>query len=291
MRLSLRYGMISWMDLSNRQEKHLGLVQFAMNKTGRSLENGRLAYYRSHADSQFWDQHWKDILKPDAYRMAEMGHLGYLERVFTRWLPKDQPILEAGCGIGQFVLALRKRGYQCEGVEWAPETVKAVRDLYPDLPVRTGDVLHLEVPDEFYGAYISLGVIEHRQDGPEPFLMEARRVLRKDGVLLVSVPYFHILRRVKATLGFYRDSKKGMEFYQQAFRISDLNEILNRCGFSVLEIAGYDPYKGLKDEVPLAKLMFNLPVIGSRLMNLWGSIGLVQRYLGHMILFVCRKSG
>ena len=85
-------------------------------------------------------------------------------------------------GLGQDVLALRVRGYDAEGVDWGSETVQAVRELYPELPIRASDVTQMEVPDGYYKGYISLGVVEHRQEGPQPFLKEASRVLERDGV-------------------------------------------------------------------------------------------------------------
>jgi len=257
------------------------------NLTVRCMEKGRLAYFRAKADSEFWDQHWSELLNVQGYDSAKKGELGRFKDIFTRYLPKKGRILEAGCGLGKIVMALQSLGYNCEGVEWAEETVKGVKSLFPDLPIRQGDVCNLPVPGGHYEGYISLGVVEHRREGPEPFLKEASRVLSEEGVLCLSVPWFHGLRRLKALLGFYRGKSSGMEFYQYAYSRDEMSQILMDHGFVIIDAFGYDGYKGLKDEIAI------LAYLGKR-------ISLIERVIrrlnwldalfGHMILFVCRKA-
>lgn len=176
-----------------------------------------MAYYLTAADADFWDNHWRIHLPPETHKRTEQGNLGKFEHLFIHYLPRQGRILETGCGLGQYVLALRVRGYQAEGVDWSTETVRTVRELRPDLPIHVGDITNLDVPDGYYAAYVSLGVVEHHQQGPEPFLREAYRVLSDDGVMLISVPYFHPLRRIKTHLGLYRGRTDGLSFYQYAF--------------------------------------------------------------------------
>ncbi len=255
----------------------------------RRAENSRLAYYTSAADPAFWDNHWDADLSPRDYAAALQGSLGFFNDIFPRHLPRTGRILEAGCGLGKLVVALRKRRYECEGVDFSDRTIRRVRAVLPDLPVRTADVLHLDVPDGYYAGCISLGVMEHHQAGPEPFLQEAHRVLAKEGVLLVSVPHFHGLRRLKSRLGLYRGEPDGLGFYQYAFREAEMTRLLEACRFRVDAVYGYDPFKGLKDEIPSVLKLFACPGIGRRLERAWRSSAWAQRRLGHMILFACRK--
>lgn len=258
-------------------------------KSKRIVIGQRLAYYKATADSEFWDLHWQTHLSSKSYKRAEQGALGRFEKPFTRYLPPSGRILEAGCGIGQYVLALRSRGFDCEGVEWGRGTVKAVRSIRPDLPIRIGDVTQLNVPAGYYKGYISLGVVEHRYQGPEPFFEEAHRILANGGVMLISVPYFHPLRRLKARLGLYRGQVKGLSFYQYAFTEFEMKTILEEKGFNVVESFQYDGYKGVKDEIPLLEWIFQWRCIGWRFENWLRSWGWAERNLGHMIMIICRK--
>lgn len=254
------------------------------------VEGQRLAYYMVTADAKFWDQHWQVYLSPEVYSGAAQGGLGLYEKPFTRYLPHCGRILEAGCGLGQNVLALRVRGYECEGVDWSVETIKAARAIRPDLPIYVGDVTQLNVPGGYYLGYISLGVVEHCQEGPEPFLQEAYRVLADDGVMLVSVPYFHPLRRVKARLGLYRGQVGDLAFYQYAFTAEEMNSILQKMGFTIVSTHRLNAIDGLKDDIPLLRQMCQLRGIGWRLERRLRSWKWLERNLGHMILFVCRKA-
>ena len=261
----------------------------ATPRSSRRVEGDLLVYYASQADTGFWDRHWREWLTPERYTWAEQGCLPDIEIPVIRYLSHQGKVLEAGCGPGWYVLALRCRGYDAEGVEYATETVRRVRELYPDLPVRVGDVTHLDVPDGYYAAYISLGVVEHRQAGPEPFLQEAHRVLQPDGVILISVPCFHILRRLKARLGLYRGNPAGLEFYQYAFKPREFVEILRGHGFEILEILGCDAFKGLKDEIPPLRWLLRQGRLGRRVGWLINRIPLLRQHLGHMLLVVARK--
>ena len=175
-------------------------------------------------------------------------------------------------------------------MEWGVQTVKAVRALYPDLPIRAGDVSRLDVPDGTYSGYISLGVVEHWLKGPEPFLHEAYRVLAQDGVALISVPYFHSLRQLKARLRLYRGQPNGLDFYQYAFTETEFGSLLQNAGFKIIAKAPYDGFKGVKDEVPLVRRMFRWRGIGWRLQRWLKRSSWIAVHFGHMLLVVCEKS-
>ena len=257
-------------------------------KAVRRLEQGRLAYYSEPADEAYWHGRWQDRLTRQHYVRAMQGHLDYLAHVFERWLPRNEPILEAGCGRGQIVIALRQRGWLIEGVDYSEDTIAALRALFPDLPVRLGDVTRLDVADGHYGGYISIGVVEHRREGPEPFLQEAFRVLRPGGIAIITVPYMNPIRRGKARIGCYRGSTHGRPFYQYAFPADEICRYVTATGFEVVAQQPYGGYKGVIDELPPARLILGplkkLPVIGPPI-NRW----LAHNRFGHMLAVICRK--
>ncbi len=257
-------------------------------KTSRRFEDQRLVYYARQADPEYWHAQWQSRLAIDHYRDALAGKFEYLDHIFQTWIPKDQPVLEAGCGRGQLVVALRARGWQAEGVDYSPETVQAVQQLFPDLPIRVGDVTALDVPAESYGGYISIGVVEHRRAGPEPFLQEAVRVLRSGGRAVITVPYLNPIRRRKAAWGFYRGAAPEEPFYQYAFSREEIDRYLQQSGFRILAHQPYGGYKGIIDELPLVR-----PLLGAIKKAPWTGPP-VRRWLahcpyGHMLAVVCEK--
>jgi SAM-dependent methyltransferase len=255
-------------------------------------QSGRILYYQDHADSNFWDGYWKDSITREYYARFERGELEEFARYFEKYLRKEDRILEAGCGAARYIVALRARGFErVEGVEWGQETVRSVKELYPALPVRVGDVTRLDTPANSYDAYLSLGVVEHRAAGPEPFLEEAFRVLKPGGVAIFSVPYVNPLRYLKARLGGYRiEDTSNRSFYQYAFTKSIFSDYLIRHGFQILESHGLAGYYGLNEELP------GLFEFLDRMKGGWT----VRQYLkkaawvdlfGHIVVFVCVKPG
>lgn len=115
-------------------------------------------------------------------------------------------------------------------------------------------------------------------------------MLKPGGVALFSVPCFHVLRRLKALLGFYNDRTDGLDFYQYAFSKQEFSSLLHAAGFTVMDEMRYDGFKGVKDELPMLLRVFQWKYIGWRLEAWLRSSEYVKRYLGHMILFACRKT-
>jgi len=106
-------------------------------------------------------------------------------------------VLDLGCGAGRFVAALRDAGADPVGVEVAEAALTRARAVAP------GADLRLLEPDGSipldHGSVDLVWcseVLEHVADGAH-LLQEARRVLRPDGRILVTVP-FH--GRVQAAL-------------------------------------------------------------------------------------------
>jgi SAM-dependent methyltransferase len=155
--------------------------------------------------------------------------------------------------------------------------------------VRFGDVCNLDVPDGFYSGYISLGVVEHRFEGPEPFLKEAHRVLEDKGIMAISVPNYGLLRKTKAKLGFYESSPStpSNDFYQYAYQTEDFAQILEKSGFSVEHIAYYTVDRLLTEEVSAYHYLRRYNI--SRYLRDFLEFTM-NRFDGHMALFIARKN-
>lgn len=255
-------------------------------------QEGRLVYYSNPENLMDWDGFWKDQITPAYYQEYQNGHLGEYEQVFMKAFSPQDKILEAGCGTGRYLVGFQARGYKnIEGIEIGAETVKKVAEILPELPISVGDVTKIDVEDGFYDGYISLGVVEHRIEGPEPFLDEAHRVLKKGGIAVISVPYFNPLRKLKSALGCYhgKNTDPGeVEFYQYAFDPQEFSEILENSGFRVLENKGVAGRYGVKDEFyGFFRFMEKIPG-GWRLESILSKYKRINEW-GHMIAFICTK--
>lgn len=222
----------------------------ASDRCTKVVQDGRLVWYRATPDEDYWHGHWSDKVRTEYYEAARQQPLerSELGRVIMNTFDAEDRVLEAGCGAGWYVAALAAHGFDVDGIEFSKSLVDAVNKVAPDLPVRYGDATHLREPNGSYGAYLSIGVVEHRLEGPEPFLAEAFRLLKPGGRAVVTVPGFGPTRRTKSQFRQYgRRPPYGRPFYQYGFRVEELADLMAGAGFRV-DIMGYQGVHRLLDE-------------------------------------------
>lgn len=166
--------------------------------------------------------------------------------VFLRNLPRDEPILDAGCGLARWVIYLRQRGFRVFGTDQAHQALVQASKEGGDGILFTGDTERLPLRDGSLGGVISLGVVEHDPQGPVPALKELLRVLRPGGIALVAVPYNNPFRRLLINhLRRFRDAQKRrsglkLDFAEYRFTGAELKSFLVEAGFEVLSLHADD---------------------------------------------------
>ena len=228
--------------------------------------------------SSLWDNNWDKHSVEEALKSnCTLRVISLLRKYFL----KGRRILEGGCGLGQYVVYFKNSVYHIFGLYFSKKGLKKVSSFMNDLPLITGDVGLLPVKDNSFSAYYSGGVVEHFESGPEEAIKEAHRVLdKKDGLLLISVPYVNLLRKfkvffmiLKTLRGFkkpevnknisYEDFESGLilvdghkktkspfrdkEFMQYSYGKKEFSDILKKCGFKVICCEGYSLEWGLMD--------------------------------------------
>ena len=109
--------------------------------------------------------------------------------IIRQELPKktNSKILDIGCGTGEtisFVKAILKDA-EVTGVDNSQVAVNFSKKRGHN--VIKVDALHLPFKDDFFDAILMLDVIEHIEDD-KAFLLEAKRVLKKNGKIIVTAP-------------------------------------------------------------------------------------------------------
>lgn len=215
-------------------------------------------------DKDSWDANWLNIDRyEDNAASAESDHLApFFRRYFT--FPPGK-ILEGGCGTGKYVISYRKLGYDIIGVDFAAETIRRIKnEMGPGFPVHEADVTSLPFKDDYFDCYYSGGVIEHFEEGPDKALREAWRVLKEGGVLLATVPYVNLIRRLNFIIR--REKVKGDLFQRRA----------DKCGVDQKRLEGYEFCEFTFDKRSLKPFFENNGFRLERLYPtdiLWGELG------------------
>lgn len=187
---------------------------------------------------QYYPPHYWHVPEEDtAGRLEEIyrrlvlrDHLRFVERAL-REAGETGPVLDVGCGGGLFLRLLRERGLDhrvlgldfsldAAGIAWTRNRVPAV----------CGTLSRPPLPRESCAAITMFHVLEHLYD-PRSYLDAAYELLRPDGRLIVQVPNAACWQFL--LLG---EAWSGADVPRHLFhfRASDLELLLDACGFEVL---------------------------------------------------------
>ncbi len=108
---------------------------------------------------------------------------------FSKYVSRDQMILDVGCGYGRTLNELYHHGYRnLIGVDFSNGMIQRGRQQYPRLDLRVIKEAETGLPDDSVDAVILFAVLTCIRTNEEQaaLLAEIRRVLRPHGILYVN---------------------------------------------------------------------------------------------------------
>lgn len=174
--------------------------------------------------------------KPDTFdpslfeqlRKAENKHFWFQIRrkwIFDKvrkFISPPAKVLEIGCGTGNVCSFLSQKGYEVTGCEYYHESLNMA---WPGFQKVQGDVTNLPFENNSFNIVGLFDVIEHFQDDITP-LKEAIRVLKKGGIIVITVP-------AKEELWSWFDE---MSLHKRRYTIERLNHIFSEVKVNALLI-------------------------------------------------------
>jgi|SRR3989344_6549309 len=176
------------------------------------------------------------------------------------YLPNLSPgdkILDVGCGYGTTSENLLKMGINVYGMELNTDALKSLKqkgfyaikhDITKTFPFK----------GNLFDGVLLLDILEHVFD-PLFLLMEAKRVLKKEGFIIIRLPlYFDLIDRLRilftGKIVSYDNLCYGKEIYSQYrsynydhirfFRPDEIDELINIIGLKI-DIKDYTPLLGI----------------------------------------------
>lgn len=151
-------------------------------------------FFSSQPQSNIWDGMWTARTIEQELEACDLETPA--RDLFLAYIPKGSRVIDGGCGFAKWVIYLKRLGYDIVGIDNNELAISKLKSYDSSLQVELGDILDIHYPDSSFDAYVSMGVIEHFEDGPLPALKEAYRVLKPNGLIFVSVPTVNTLRKV-----------------------------------------------------------------------------------------------
>lgn len=194
-------------------------------------------------------------------RKLEIEH--YQRYLSVRKLVEGKCVLDAACGEGYGSSILAETAKEVIAVDIDEGVIRRARKLYEkkdNLNFRQGNIEKLDLPDHSIDVVVSFETIEHVSEETQiKFLAEINRVLKKEGILVMSTPNkaiysdlhhykneFHIKEFYHDEfVSFLRKKFQFVQLYNQAFRVFS---VIDRCDRNDETINYYSCGKGYNDE-------------------------------------------
>lgn len=177
-------------------------------------------------------------------------------------------ILDIGCGRGFLLKKLKekaKKGSRFFGLDISSKLCDIAKENNPDAEITRGDAENLPFEDDFFDFVFMTEVLEHLIDYNKS-LKEAKRVLKKNGIFIVSVP-----NRDWLQYDFYDKirNKNLQPVDDYYFRFKEIKMFLQNNGFKIVKYHGLDNlfYYGKIHKLELFSAFF-LPFLHKKMKRL-----------------------
>ncbi|MFW6054364.1 MAG: methyltransferase domain-containing protein, partial [Thermodesulfobacteriota bacterium] len=175
-----------------RQDKNSDLIRFCLQALenepgcGRILETAAgVIEQRKQRTRTFFNRvanHW-EALKRDILGGLDLG------AVVLDNIPETRVLVDLGCGTGELLTGLSRKGDKVIGVDSSPEMLARARAFglaeQNGIELRLGELEHLPLSDREAGAAV-LNMVLHHLPVPAAGIREAARVLEPNGLFLIT---------------------------------------------------------------------------------------------------------
>ena len=177
------------------------------------------------------------ILQEKKFIIEDENENWPLEKYYfvQKYITPDSIVLDAACGTGFGSMLLAQKAKKVVAIDIDEPSIKRARASFSkdNLNFLEADVKKTTFPDDYFDVIVSIETIEHLTEADQAlFLQELKRVLKKEGVLIISTPD----KEVALAQGFcYGD------FHEKEFNKEEFLELL-KSYFNKVELFGQGPF-------------------------------------------------
>lgn len=187
----------------------------------------------------------RDIGKfyPKTYYSSALGRLvnWVVEKIMTLYriiacksvlkYKKSGKILDIGCGTGDFLYEIKKRGFRTIGIDISPEACRQARQK--KLRVFNKELEDCSFPKKSFDVVTLWHVLEHLHD-PREVIRKIGKILKDDGLLVIEVPNIKSFSfKLFGKYFFHLDVPRHLFHWSH----ETLSDLLKLEGFMVVEVS------------------------------------------------------
>ena len=183
-------------------------------------------FYSDKSLKEFWQQYWSRV-KEDSDSIID--YTNYPFSSLKKYSKKDSKILEIGCGTGRVLKGLYNEGYNVLGFDFDFSSLMSINQR-KKYPVFLADILNIPVKDNSFDLALCFGVINSIEDEKSRvnILINIKKILKKDGIFIISLINYNLLRKMQRYLFSLRNIfKPHKHFYCWAASVSTLSSFLS----------------------------------------------------------------
>ena len=228
--------------------------------------------YFSH-QSEYWDSLYSAPEGPEGFLKHELTRRKEIvfDSIEENKVAPLRSALDLGCGSGQYTAPLSQMGLDCYGADISEEMLTlAQQKLPPDSSVTWihSDCRNVPLDDQSVDLILCVGVLEYLTDD-QPALEEIRRLIRPNGLAIVTFPntyklrnllnpYYYLIRvwtyHFKNNTSGTNDSLDYCKAIVRRYSYLKIRQLAKQSGFQTLALKGcaFGPFSlWKKDILPL----------------------------------------
>lgn len=181
------------------------------------------------------------------FKMLPSLKFELLESDIKKGFSENMIVLESGCGGGMYIEELSKsmNNNKYIGTDFSRSAIKDVSKENTKVKYFISDSMIMPVKDNSVDVLLILDIVEH-VDKPENVFAEAKRILKRDGIMHLNIPVEANKATIFWLLGkiFRKNFQKKYSGHIHSYSLNEVENLLDKYQFKVADINYYYHFIG-----------------------------------------------